>query len=106
MHKLKSFPPKHPTAKLDYVFDWAPERNDTGPTNWLEDGSIITDYAIIAEDGIVVESHGLINEASAVRVWISGGSIGVDYEVSCSIMTSSSPAREDTRTVIIPVRER
>lgn len=106
MHKLKSFPPKHPSAVLDYVFDWASEKNNSGSTDWLEDGSVITDYAVVAEEGIVIESDELINEGTAVRVWLSGGTIDVDYKVSCSIVTNSTPPREDTRTAIVPVKIR
>lgn len=104
MPTYKSFPPKHPTAKLDYVFDWAALKNHRGLTNWLREGETIVSYTVSDPEGIDKVSDELIDDDTAVIVWFDNGTVDEDYTVSCSILTNQE--REDTRSAKIPVRSR
>jgi hypothetical protein len=84
---------KDPDANLDYVFDWS---------SWLESGETITSYDITSATGL---TKGLDSELSGkVVVWLSGGTIGENYEVSCEITTSLG--RTDERTIEISIQNR
>lgn len=88
-------PPKDPDAVVDYDFDW---------TSWLQAPEVIASFVIVAATGIVVDSSQ--NLTPKVRVWLSGGTPGIEYSVACKITTDSVPARVDERTMIIQVDER
>lgn len=86
---------KDPDARLDWAFDWASD-------GWLDDGETISSYTVTAEAGITVDSD---NEAAGiVTVWLSGGTVGVSYDVACRITTSDG--RVDERTITIRVQDR
>lgn len=104
MAEYKTLPPKAPTAKLDYVFDWAPAENNTGLSNWLAEGETISSYTLTISDGIDKVSDALIKNSTAILVWLDNGTVGEDYLIVCSVVTNQG--REDTRTFILPVRLR
>lgn len=99
-----SFPPKDPDAKLDYVFDWAPLKNNRGLSNWLREDEIIVEYTVTTPEGIESISTELVDEGTAILSWLGGGEADMIYLVKCHILTNQE--REDTRTVILPVKER
>jgi hypothetical protein len=103
MPQYKSFPPKHPTAKLDYVFDWAPLKNNRGLSDWLGEGETIVSYTVTVPTGIDKVSDALIEEGTSVIVWLDNGTAGTEYLITCNIVTQT---REDTRTAILPVQYR
>jgi len=41
-----------------------------------------------------------------VTAWLSGGTAGTKYRVNCEIVTNSSPARTEQRSIMIKVVER
>ena len=86
---------KDPNAILDYKFDWS---------NWLEAGEIIASHVIVVSTGITKDSSS--NDDDSVTVWLSGGSAGVSYNVTCRITTDTLPARVEDRTMKIQVVER
>ena len=86
-------PLKDPSAVLDYAFDW---------TEWLATGETITDHTITADTGITVDSW--TESDGKVIVWLSGGTAGINYKVTCLITTSAG--RTDPRTIWIKVVER
>ena len=96
------FPPKDPAEKLDYVFDWAAEKNNNGMTNWLQDDETIESYTVNASTGITIVTSSLINSNTSVLVWISGGEDGTDYTITCEITTAS---RTGVRRAILPVKQ-
>lgn len=100
MQNGNEFPPKHPGAVLDYQFDWAAKSNNTGLTDWLRDDEVILSHEIVAATGITVDSSTVINGGTTVLVWLSGGSNGAEYEITCKIETAT---RTDVRTAIVPV---
>ena len=95
---------KDPDAVLDYVFDLAALTNGTGLSDWLASGETILSHVIDEDTGITVDSSGITHTNTAVTVWLSGGTAGLDYEVRCEWTTSAG--RKDERTITIKVRER
>lgn len=90
---------KDSSARLDYLFDWAALTNGNGITDWLSAGETITDHTITVTTGLTVDSSALTNTATSVIVWLSGGTTGNSYDVTCHITTSAG--REDDRTIKI-----
>ena len=90
---------KDSDAVLDYLFDWAASTNGNGATDWLSAGETIADHTITATTGLTVDSSSLANTAASVVVWLSGGTVGNSYDVTCHITTSAG--REDDRTIKI-----
>lgn len=86
--------PKDPDAVLDYVLDW---------TSWLASGETITGTpAVTVESGITKDSQS--NTGTIVTVWLSGGTAGQNYTVAVKVTTTD--ARTDERTILVPVRDR
>lgn len=84
---------KDPNATLDFGFDWS---------QWLKDGDFITSYTVTTACGINKPAD--MNTSASVIVWLSGGTSGSRYGVTCTINTSGS--RIDQRTIKIDVKER
>jgi hypothetical protein len=95
------FPPKDPDATLDYRFDWKAKTNGTGRQDYLQSGETIVSHSIIASSGITIESSGTVDSDTAVIVWVSGGTAGQTYTLTCRITTSDD--RTDDRTASLPV---
>lgn len=85
--------PKDSDAILDYEFNW---------TDWLSPSETISSYEIIASPGITVQSD--TNTEDKVTVWLSGGTAGQPYTVTCRITTNQG--RTDDRTMTIRVVNR
>ena len=83
---------KDPDAVLDYEWDWAA---------WLG-ADTIASHTVTAAMGLTVDT----SEATttAVTAWLSGGSVGASYAVTCHVVTAAG--REDDRTATIAVQER
>ncbi len=81
-----------PDAVLDYLFDWS---------DWLG-ADTIASHTVTAGTGLTVDSS--TATTTAVTVWLSGGSVGQSYAVTCHIVTAAG--REDDRTATITVQER
>lgn len=81
-----------PDAVLDYEWDWAA---------WLGTDTIAS-HTVTAATGLTVDS----TEATTTTVtaWLSGGTVGQSYAVTCHIVTAAG--REDDRTVTVTVLER
>lgn len=77
---------KDPDAVLDYRWDWS---------DWL---TAITDtiesVTFVPEDGITVDSSS--HTDTTATAWISGGTAGSSYTVTCRIVTAGG--RTDDRT--------
>ena len=81
-----------PDAVLDYLFDWS---------DWLG-ADTIASHTVTAATGLTVNS----TEATttAVTVWLSGGTEGVTYTVTCHIVTAAG--REEDRTMTFTMEQR
>ena len=77
---------------------------------WLDDenSEIIdsTDWDFTQATGLTKDSDVVSADGKVATAWISGGTAGETYEVSCEITTNNSPARTDERTIKIKVKER
>jgi len=104
MTQYKQFPPKHPTAKLDYIFDWASLKNNRGLTDWLQEGEFISSYSVTVPEGIDKLSDALVDGNTAILIWLDNGVLDEDYLIQCNIETNQQ--RQDTRSAIVPVRNR
>ena len=81
-----------PDAVLDYLFDWS---------DWLG-ADTIASHTVTAAAGLTVDS----TEATTTTVtaWLSGGTDGASYAVTCHIVTAAG--REDDRTATITMQSR
>ena len=83
---------KDPDAILDYEWDWSA---------WLGTDTIAS-HTVTASAGLTVDSTEATD--TAVTVWLSGGTVGQTYSVTCHVVTAAG--REDDRTVTVTVMER
>lgn len=89
---------KDPDALLDWRFDWSA---------WLGSGEQIASHTVIAPVGITVVATS--RTASTVTVWLSGGTVGRHYQVTCRVTSNQGPAglgRVDDRSFAITASHR
>jgi hypothetical protein len=92
---------KDPDATLDYPFNWAA---------WLDDiADTIASVAIIVQAGITLNltsphTNGYTIAGKTVIVWLSGGTAGTTYRVTCRITTVGG--RTDDRSIYVKVKDR
>ena len=89
--------PSHKEKDSDAVLDY-----EWTFTDWLSASETITSFSIIASPGITVDSS--TNQPDKVIAWLSGGTPGQPYEVTCRITTNQG--RTDDRTMTIRVINR
>ena len=83
---------KDPSALLDYEFNWS---------SWLGSDTIIS-YTVTASSGLTVVSSSA--SSTAVTVWLSGGTEGTAYLVTCQITTAGG--RIDERSFWVSIENR
>lgn len=100
-------PTKRPEAHLDYTFDFAPQSNNRGSSDWLKPGEKIdsAEIVITPEGSMTYDNLTLTDGETSVTVWLDGGIIDTTYKVKCSIETDSIPSRKDYRIMEIVVKE-
>lgn len=86
---------KDPSAVLDYAFDWS---------TWLDsdNSETISSHTVTAETGITLDSDS--ESDGVVTAWMSAGTAGKNYTVTCKIVTSAG--RTDERSITILCRNR
>ena len=86
---------KDPDAVLDYIFDWSA---------WLAEivDTIASAEIVVAAEGVVCDSDSIVDDT--VVAWISGGTAGATYRVTCRIVTAGW--RTDDRSIFIKIAER
>ena len=84
---------KSPAAELDYTVDWS---------DWLPDGDTISSVVWVVPAGLTQESAS--NSTTGATVWLSGGTLGAVYTVTCKITTVGG--RIDTRSFRVRVAQR
>jgi hypothetical protein len=90
---------KDPNAKLDYRFDWG----GPAPGPWLSSGEVITAHTVVsAPAGLTVDSSD--HDDTSVTAWLSGGTPGARYGVTCHIQTNQD--RADDRTIYVTIKQR
>lgn len=92
---------KDPDAKLDYVFDFAAKTNGDpdAKSDWLPAGDTIATYTLTPDAGITVASHAKTHNDTCVTYWLTGGTLGQYYRVTCHVVTAAG--REEDRTMTI-----
>jgi len=96
-------------ATLDFPFDWRGLTHGVvgAESDWLAVGEQITGAVITIEpEGSLQLLEPVTIADGRVVAWLTGGIVGVTYEVSCRITTDNVPARVDERTIHISVKER
>lgn len=92
---------KHPDAVLDYGFDYAVD-------GWLETGETIIASEWDIPSGLEEDtdsSHAASgHDGSTTKVWLGGGTVDEDYDITNHIETSEG--RHEYRTMTIMVRNR
>lgn len=84
---------KDPSDALDWAWDWS---------RWLQTGETIVSKVVTPASGITVDNSTMT--ADHVVVWLSGGTVGVQYKVAVKITTNQGRTAE--RTIRINVEER
>jgi hypothetical protein len=95
---------KDPSAVLDYKFDWKALTNGNGTSDWLAAAETISTRTVTVGSGITKDSDSITDTSTSVTVWLSGGTHGNDYTITCRIVTSAG--RTDERSITIRVRDR
>lgn len=89
---------KDENAHLDYTFDWS---------QWLTPiaDTIAGAISTIVGDGIAtIGTPADQLTSTAVTIWVTGGTIGQQYILTCKITTAAG--RIDERSIYINVRQR
>lgn len=95
MSKTLGTATKQPADTLDYDFDFAA---------WLADRSdTIASQVVTAEVGITVGAVTQLN--GVVKVYLSGGTTGNAYKVTCTITTAASTPRVKQAEITVKVKE-
>lgn len=85
--------PKDPDAVLDYTLDW---------DAWLADTDTIASAVFTVASGLTKDSEEFTDDTSTV--WLSGGTAGESYKVSCRITTVAG--RREDRSFYVDMKER
>ena len=75
---------KQPSDTMDYDIDY---------TDWLTTGDNVSSVVITTETGITVDSS-FINDPR-VKIWLSGGTAGTTYKVTCTMTSADGRIRQD-----------
>lgn len=87
---------KDPNAVIDVSFDWGP---------WFQEaGDNYASHEILVDNGLVLMATN--HEAKVISAFIAAGDVGALTAVTCRIKTTSTPPREDDRTVYLRIKER
>ncbi|HJQ58207.1 MAG TPA: hypothetical protein VJ890_14970 [Vineibacter sp.] len=101
MSETLRWPPKDPDEDLDYEIDWTDRlrslpaaANDTisGTPSWSVSGS-----------GLAIGTGGKAPTATetSTKVWLSGGTAGQVYDVTCRITTTGGRTMELTYKLLV-----
>lgn len=96
---------KGPNDVLDYKFDFRALTNANSPeaeSDYLESGETIDSRTVTVSSGITKDSDALADTNSSVLVWLSGGTPGSRYTVTCEVVTSGGRTLE--REIFVDVR--
>ena len=83
---------KDPESLLDYQVDWA---------TWLVTDTI-SSVVWAVPTGITQDS--VSTTTTKATIWLSGGTVAIDYTIECKILTAAG--RTDERRFVVKVRER
>lgn len=93
-HRNMVVPPKDPAAIKDYEFDW---------TDWLTAGEVISLADVTVGAGLTKDVASIVNSSTGVQVFVSGGTDGEKYKITCEVTTDSTPTRTELRSIYVEV---
>ena len=107
---------KDPSDVLDYLFDFAPAENAVAgaTTNWLDrttsplEGIATRTISVSPSESpetLTVDSSSIVNSSTGVRVWLSAGTVGKVYRVTCRIVSDATTPRTKSQTIEIVIGE-
>lgn len=89
---------KDPDEDLDYKWEW---------DDWLPEGYVIDTINLIAPAGITVHDESKVDGNTNVVAWVSGGTVGEEYTVTCRITTNApAPFHIADRSIIFVIEEK
>jgi len=90
---------------LDYKFDFlALTHAEPGAvSDYLEVGETISSHVVTVETGITKDSDAITDTNTSVTVWLSGGTFGDKYTITCEIVTSAGRTDTFEATLILGV---
>lgn len=94
MSQLDNLEPKDPDDDKDYLVGWAKHL----------DGDTIASSSWIVPSGITKFDESF--DAVSATVWLRGGTLGSNYELTNRIITNNTPPRKLDQTITIRVRKR
>lgn len=86
---------KNAVAVLDWKFDW---------DDWLAVGETISTKTVTVTTGITLASSAITDAGRSVTAWLSGGTLGLTYQVDCQIVTSAG--RTEKRSILVVITDR
>lgn len=86
---------KDPDANLEYGLNWEP---------WLDGDTIASSTWAADQVGLTLSNS--THSTTKTTIWISGGVEGTVYIVTNHITTTSTPARQEDRSIRITVLDR
>jgi len=85
---------KDPDADLDYAMDW---------TEWLA-GDGISTATWTVDAGLTNHNQGKVG--AITTIWLSGGTLGATYWVSCRIVSTNAIPRTEDRSFRVVIAQR
>lgn len=94
--------PKDPSDVKDYAIEWADVLTGEGET-----ALATATWSTSSPTGLTVASSPApsIVGTQAV-VWVSGGTAGVRYTLTCTVVTAGATPRTHQRSIVIPCQDR
>lgn len=92
---------KDSDSVLDWKFDWKALANGSGDSNWLDTSETIASATVTVASGLTKDSDSITDTNTSVTVWLSGGTEGTIYNVTCQIVTSDGRTAERSIKVLI-----
>lgn len=96
MAQLDQLETKDPDDEKDYIALWGPQLDPFEDT--------IASSSWIVPDGIVKFDESFTDKTATV--WLRGGTLDTDYELTNRIVTSNTPPRKLDQTITVRVRKR
>ena len=92
-----SFRLKDPQSILNWSIDWA---------DWLQTAEgILSDSWTITPSGTLAESSSS-TAGTVSTIYLTGGTVGETYRVTCTMVSDATPARTVERTITIRIGDR
>lgn len=97
---------KDPNSVEPYTFDWTAYLGGLGEDVLIEDFELFVDpVADESPASLEIDSATLVTGNRKVQLWYSGGTLNTVYKLTCRIITNSTPAATDDRSVKVKISQ-